>query len=56
MPPPPTLPFPCTDKVASVKLHEEAAMAELVTQSSSSACGITEGRRILKVVSGKNKF
>jgi hypothetical protein len=55
MPPPTPLPFPCTDKVASVKLHEEAAMAELVTESSS-ACDITESRCILRVMSGKNDF
>lgn len=49
MPCPAPLPFPCTDMVASVKLHEDAAMTELAAESISRACGVKEGRRMVRL-------
>jgi hypothetical protein len=53
MPPPTPLPFPCTDRVASEKLHDDAARVEQVVKSSNTADGITEGKRMLVVFSKK---
>lgn len=51
MPPPTPLPFPCTDKVASEKLHDDAARVEQAVESNNTADAITEGTRMLVVFS-----
>lgn len=51
MPPPTPLPFPWTERVASKKLHEDAARVEQAVERISSANGISDGKRMLVVLS-----